>query len=441
MFSASKLPQQLKPSGWLAMLPPRVEKPPLQDEETADIAIIGGGFAGLAAARRLSQIDPKLKVAIFEALAIGEGACGRNSGFIIDLPHEVSSESYGSDSTGAARREIAMNRTAIALARGMAEEQGWGRDIFDPCGKYSVAMGGEGGHHLASYAKQLAGFNEPHRLMNASEIQAVTGSPAFTSGLFTPGCVIIQPAAYARAFADALKPPLRIYERTPVLSFERVSSGWRLETPKGSVDAGKIILANNGHAQSFGFFRGQLLHIFTYASLTEEFDPGRVTGERQWAATPAHPMGTSVRRVRGAEGDRILIRSRYTYQPSLEVTEAEIASAGRLHDRKFAARFPMLRNVGMQYRWGGAMALTWNAVPAFGELEPGLIAACACNGVGATKASAAGIAAADLALGGQSELLSIISSMAAPRPLPPQPLTTIGVKASLALRHWRAGNE
>jgi len=441
MFSAAGLPQHLRPSGWLAMLPTRVETARLQGEVTADIAVIGSGFAGLAAARRLSQLDSKLRIALLEALAIGEGACGRNSGFIIDLPHEVSSESYSSDSASSSRREITMNRTAIALARGMAEEHGWGRDIFDPCGKYSVAMGAEGDHHLADYARKLEALGEAHKLLGTSEIVAITGSSAFTSGLYTPGCIIVQPAAYVRAFADALKPPVQLYERTPCLAFERRSAAWRIRTPKGAVSAGKIILANNGHAESFGFFRNRLLHIFTYASLTEEFDPGRLGGERNWAATPAHPMGTSVRRVRGVTGDRILIRSRYTYQPSLEITAGDIASAGRLHDRKFGARFPMLRDVSMQYRWGGAMALTWNAVPAFGELEPGLIAACACNGVGATKATASGIAAAEMALGQKSELSAIFAALPAPKPLPPQPFATIGVKASLALRHWRAGAE
>lgn len=101
----------------------------------------------------------------------------------------------------------------------------------------------------------------------------------------------------------------------------------------------------------------------------------------------------------------------------------------------------MLQGIGMQYRWGGAMALTWNAVAAFGEIEPGLHAACACNGVGATKATASGIAAAEAALGQNTELTSIFANMKAPTPLPPQPFTTIGVKASLAMRHWRAGPE
>lgn len=89
--------------------------------------------------------------------------------------------------------------------------------------------------------------------------------------------------------------------------------------------------------------------------MTEPFAPSRLGGDRRWAATPAFPMGTTVRRVQGADGDRILIRSRYSYHPRLQLSQGAIESAGRVHDKKFIARFPMLQGLPMQYRWGGTM--------------------------------------------------------------------------------------
>jgi glycine/D-amino acid oxidase-like deaminating enzyme len=230
-----------------------------------------------------------------------------------------------------------------------------------------------------------------------------------------------------------------LFEKTPVLSFERSGSAWLVKSPNGSVRAAKIIMANNGHAESFGFFRRKLMHVFTYASLSEEFAPSRLGGERQWAATPALPMGTTVRRISTSNGDRILIRSRYSYNPSIEIGDSDIRSAGRLHDGKFTHRFPNLVGVGMEYRWGGAMALTRNHVPAFGEVEQQVYAACGCNGLGASNSTAAGIAAAELALGHESDLGRVYRQLASPVSLPPQPLTTIGAKIHLAYREWNAG--
>ncbi|WP_277184349.1 FAD-binding oxidoreductase [Caballeronia sp. BR00000012568055] len=423
------------------MMPRRTPHPSLDQTVSADIAIIGGGFAGLSAARRLSQLDPALRVVILEAGEIADGATGRNSGFVIDLPHEVSSEDYSGSGNDARKHDIAVHRMAIALARDVANENGWGKDIFDPCGKYNIAMGPQGDKHVASYAKQLDKVHEPYTLLDAKQIAAVTGTPSFTSAIYTPGTVIIQPAAYVRGLADSFRAPVTLYENTPAVSIERQGSSWQIRTPKGIVNAEKIILANNGQAQNFGLFRGQLLHVYTYASMTETFDPKRLGGERSWGATPAFPMGTTVRRVQGKEGDRVLIRSRYTYNPRMQVSEGAIARAGRVHDRKFDARFPTLKGIAMQYRWAGAMALTWNGVPAFGEIEPGMFAAIACNGVGATKATASGMAAAEAAMGLDSWLVQVFRSFDAPKPLPPQPFLTIGAKANLSMKEWSAGIE
>ncbi|WP_162950279.1 NAD(P)/FAD-dependent oxidoreductase [Rhizobium jaguaris] len=441
VFKASRLPKQIGISAWVAMLPKRVERPALANAEKADVVIIGAGFAGLSAARRISELDPKLRVIILEAGVIGEGAAGRNSGFIIDLPHEVSSEDYGGDSSRKAKEDIIRSRRAIALATEVAMERGWGREIFDPCGRYSVAISEEGDRHLVSYAEQLKKIDEPYRLLNGSQIADITGTKAYASALFTPGTVMVQPAAYIRGLADSLHEPVEIFERSPVLSFETAGQGWLVRTPKGSVGTAKIILANNGHAESFGFFRGKLLHVFTFASITEEFNPGRLPGDRKWAATPALPMGTTVRRVPGAAGDRILIRSRYTYHPGQVAGEGTLVRAGAQHDKKFLARFPGLKDIKMEYRWGGPMAVTLNSVPAFGEVERNVFSACGCNGVGASNATAAGIAAAETVLGHTSELTEIFSRYDVPKSLPPQPFITIGAKAVLTFREWKAGAE
>ena len=437
----SDLPRHPGVSGWVAMLPPRTPAPRLTQAIRADIAVIGAGFAGLAAARRLAQIDPDLRIAVLEAGIVGDGPAGRNSGFIIDLPPEVSSEDYGGTALQKSRDHITLQRRAVDFAVELAQEQGWPREILDMCGRYNVAMSPEGDHHILDYARQLDQLGETYRLLDRAEIANVTGSQAFSSAIFMPGTAIVQPAAYIRGLADALAGKVTLYEQSPAMAFEPRDHGWLVNTPGGSVEAGRIVLANNGYAERFGFFCGRLMHVYTYASMTEPFAAERLSGLRDWAATPSSPMGTTLRRISGPDGDRLLVRSRYTYNPSMNVGEGTLRRAGHVHDRKFAHRFPGLSDVKMQYRWAGAMALTLNSVPAWGEVENGIFAACGCNGLGASNATASGLAAAEEITGIPTDLTRIYHDFPQPEKLPPQPFMLIGAKATLAIRERRAGIE
>lgn len=441
IFRARRLPSHGAESAWTALLASRTPRAELDKTITVDVVIIGAGFAGLAAAVRLADLDPKLSAAVIDADVVGNGASGRNSGFLIDLPHDISSGNFGVDAVAKSHNEIVVARTAIQHYARLAEENGWDKDVFDPSGKYSVAMTDAGTEHLAAYSSKLNSLGEPHQVLDAAEIEEVTGTRSFKRGLFTPGAVMVQPAALVRAIADLFSEPVRLFERTPALSIKTSSSGCTVKTPKGVVRAARVILATNGHAESFGFGSGELLHVFTYASLTEPFPPSALGGSRKWGATPAAPMGTTIRRINGTDGDRLVIRSRYTYNPNIEVSSGSIKSASDLHDRKFADRFPEHRHLKMQYRWAGAMALTRNSVPLFGQVADSIFAACACNGIGGTKSTAAGIAMAELLVGHRSQLGEIFSAFEKPQSLPPRPFTDLGARLNLAFREWRAGRE
>lgn len=97
------LPCTDSPSGWNALLPKREAMAALSAAETANWLIIGGGFAGLAAARRLAEQTLQARIAVLEAHVIGENASGKNSGFAIDLPHHSDNNVAG---TAAAQAEI-----------------------------------------------------------------------------------------------------------------------------------------------------------------------------------------------------------------------------------------------------------------------------------------------------------------------------------------------
>ena len=74
------------PAAWDELLPAVEPRPPLEEKTTVDWLVIGAGFTGLSAARRLSELHPADSVAVLEASGVAHGPAGRNSGFMIDVP-------------------------------------------------------------------------------------------------------------------------------------------------------------------------------------------------------------------------------------------------------------------------------------------------------------------------------------------------------------------
>jgi glycine/D-amino acid oxidase-like deaminating enzyme len=438
VHQAVRTPSDIKGSGWYRLLPEPLSSKVFEGKSTADWVIIGAGFAGLSAARRLSQLAPKDRIVVLDAQRVGWGAAGRNSGFMIDLPHELSSENYAGGLEHDLK-QIRMNRAGIAFATSAADEYGLG-DHVAPVGKYHGAATQRGLDSLAEFEKHLANLKEPFQHLDADEMQRLTGTSFYIGGTFTPGAVMIQPAGYIRGVAQGLSRTVEIFEESPVVSIE-TGAEHVVKTTKGEVRTPRLILANNGHVQNFGFFGHQLMHVFTFASMTRQLsalEMKALGGENAWGLIPADPMGSTIRRIK--EG-RIVVRNTFTYNPDMQTSEHQIDGIGRAHDRSFADRFAALRGVSMEHRWGGHLCLSLNAVPAFGEIEKRVYAACCCNGLGTVKGTLYGKLIADLATGNNEPMLQDALSENAPQKLYPEPLMTWGAKAKLWWVQKRAGRE
>ena len=438
-MKVKRLPLDPGPAGWNRLLQEPMPAVRLEDKITADWLVIGAGFAGLAAAHRLCKQAQGDKIVVLDAVRVGDGPAGRNSGFMIDLPHDLTSADYGGG-LDADLDQTQDNRLGIAHASKMATEYLLSDEAFIVSGKINGAATAKGQAHNENFAKHLTAMGEPYESFDAKQMREITGSSYYQDGLFTPGTAMIQPAMYIRGVAEGLgQDGVTIYEDSPVTALNNNGS-WVVETPHGQVSSPRVILAVNGHLNSFGYAKSRLMHVFTYASMTRALTPqeiGKLGGNPIWGLTPADPVGTTVRRISGKGGDRLIIRNRFTFDPTLEVEPKRIAKIGHDHDASFLHRFPDLSNVTMEYRWGGRLCLSRNNVQIIQELEPGLFSACCQNGLGTAKGTFAGGLAADLALGRPSQALSRALAADAPARLPPASIAKLG--ANLYLR-WQERN-
>ncbi|WP_404405187.1 NAD(P)/FAD-dependent oxidoreductase [Pelagibacterium halotolerans] len=444
-YVARRLPAFAGRAAWnaiLGTLPPAV---PLQGDVTADFTVIGAGFAGLSAARRLAQLNPGAKIVVLDATRVGEGGTGRNSGFMIDLPHNLASENYVGANRGLDRTLIDLNRMAIRFAREAVEEYAIDANYFDPAGKINGAATASSHAQNEVYGAHLQELDECYEMLDEQAMFDVTGSRYYVSGLYTPGTVMLQPAGYIRGFAQGLSRQVVVHEDSPVTAFRRQGANWRVETASGAVSTGKIILANNGQLESFGIARGRLMHIFLFASMTEELSTdalSRLGGQQRWGITPSDPMGTTVRRIdMGQGGNRISVRTCAEFCPGMESTEYKMRRAAKIMRRKLDERFPQLRDVRIEYVWSGPLCLSQNGVSVTGEIDNGVYAACCQNGLGTTRGTLTGIAAAELASGERSVITKFFERQAKPSVLPPSPLAKLGATAYLNWKGWRARHE
>ena len=443
-MQVTRHPKNPGPAAWAKILPDAAHHPTLEENRHVDFLIIGGGFAGLTAARRISELEPTATVAVVEAFRLAEGPAGRNSGFMIDLPHDLASDDYG----GQAARDhqsIRHNRAAISYACDMVDTFGLPNECFQKIGKINAAATEKGIAHNQAYQDHLTHLNEPYDILDDRQMRELTGITYYKQGLYTPGTVMLQPAQYIQSLGAAIvSNRIAIYENSPVTALDKVDGTWRAQTTKGSISAPTAILATNGLVQAFGYFKSRVVHIFTYASMTRALSADEVTrlgGAAHWGFTPADPLGTTVRRISGIGGDRIIIRNRATYEPSLSPSERRLRGVYAQHDASFDARFPMLKGVEMEYRWGGHLALTLNGVGGFGQLEDGLYSACLQNGLGTVKGTLHGMAIADMCLKHTSNIVDELLDDATPKRLPPEPISQVAATLRLKLGERAAGRE
>jgi glycine/D-amino acid oxidase-like deaminating enzyme len=396
----SVLPKDPRPSGWYAILP---EAPPVRQltgRQTADWVVVGAGFTGVAAARRLGELAPNDRIVLIEAQRAGMGASGRNSGFVIDVPHnsDASAEKAQANS-----RMLRLNRFAIAWLRELVEKHQIRCD-WQSRGQYRVAATAAG----VRAAKPIVGLSEalavPHETLSREQIAARLGTTYYAAAVYQPGTILMNPAALMRGLAHTLPANVEVYEDSPVTSID-YGPPHRLRTAVGEIATPKLILATNGFTDGWGFLERHLIRLATYASLTRPLNDKQLAmmgSDENWGATCTIRMGSTVRRT---ADNRLMMRNCVRYGGDTAVGERELAHARRNHVQSLKARFPQLGEPAIEHTWGGFICVSRNSAPYWGELAPGVLASVCCNGVGVPKGTFAGRAIAEYALGHDSELV------------------------------------
>jgi glycine/D-amino acid oxidase-like deaminating enzyme len=412
-------------SFWLDTLPQRAPHPPLEEVLEADLCIVGGGYTGLWAAHYAKQLDPARTVILLDATRCGNGASGRNGGFL------ESSLTHGT-SNGLTRFPDEMDQ----LERlGLRNFEAIGRDVQDlgidaeleRTGDLVVALEPHELPDLPEEADLMRRFGYDVELLDARQVRAELDSPLFLGGLWTrTGSALVNPGKLADGLrATAVHRGVRIFEYSPARALSATGAGVSVATEAGVVNARKALLATSAYPPLLRAIGRYVAPIYDYVLVTEPVDLNAVGWRHRQGVSD---MGNQFHYYRPTADGRILwggYDAVYRYggpvDPQLDDHEATFA---RLSQHFFTA-FPQLEGVRFTHRWGGAIDTCSRFSVFFGRALGGRVAyALGYTGLGVGASRFGGRVALDLLDGRASEATELEMVRRRPLPFPPEPLRT-----------------
>lgn len=431
MTAIRLLPQDDRTNGWNNILSARCAKPELVGDLQADWVVVGAGFAGLAAARRLAENRPGDRIALLEAQEIAGAASGRNAGFAIDLPHGQQLN----DGLPVMRRHMRLARSAIDYLQQQVDDHQIDCQ-WSPRGQYHGAVSAHTyRNEIEPFARILDDLGEPCHLLNRQQLTQQIGTSYYHGALYAPGTFLMNPAALVRGLADSLPENVILCENSAVT---HAVYGERIElaTAKGRVTAKRLVLGTGIYTEAFGFYHRSLIPIALSGSLSRPLtseEQQALGGQTDWGMTPVGMPGVTLRYT---QDHRLLIRQQVEYSPGCRRSDAYRTRIRKGHESRFSARFPMLPDVTLEHTWTGYVCVSRNQGHGFGQIAPNVFSAICQNAIGVTKGTISGMLVADLATGRDNPLIADLKSLGTPQRLPPRPFLDMGVRANLAWRHW-----
>jgi len=416
------LPEYKDSNGWFETLGRGAARPSLIGRRSARTVVVGGGISGLSAARRLAENDPGGDIVLLEGNRIGQGASGKNSGFMLEEQPFL-----GGQGTAEYRAMLPVWRHGLEWMRQRVAEDripcqwsDWGR-LYGAAGK-------DGEQNLARLVAALDARGVPYELRDAAEMQRDLATRFYSRGLHVSGNALCNPSALVLGLAEGLPENVSVLENSPVVEMRFDGSSHLLMTPKGEVVADRVVLAAGAMIKHLGIGRGRYVSVATYSSMTERLSDEQIARfglTDEFGVFGASPNGATIRLT---QDRRIVFRNHFTHNPSSKLGAKGLRDAHRLHKEAIARRWPFLSKLKLPHTWGGIGAMvTINGGRIFGEYSQGLFAVVPTDRAPMTKGAALGTILADLMDHRDNPLTSAVMSLPLATRVPPRPFLDLGV--------------
>jgi glycine/D-amino acid oxidase-like deaminating enzyme len=420
---------------WINDLNSRDNIKSLSSNLNCEWLIIGAGYTGLSAARKLGQIYPNQKIILVDAQLAGEGASSRNSGYLVDttlndgFTSNKELENY--------KKKADIYKLGIEVVKKFIKEYQVDCD-WNECGKYFASSKEEDKRVLENFSETLSKLGFQHNLLSNKDLTKRLGTNFYNIALHTKGGILLHPGKLVRAMIDTLPENVNLYENSFLLNWKKVNDKITCNFKNGSIKTKKIIFATNGFLKSLGIKKNYNFPITLTASMTrsltdQEF---KSIGEpKEWGVLPVKPMGATIRMTKDR---RILIRNTAEVHNPYKMSKSELDKRSIKQKIGIKKRFPQLPDDIIQSTWSGIVSRTRNSSQIFERFDDNIFVAGCYNGSGIGVGTLFGEQIAIKASNEHTREIDIIETRNKPTWLPPQPFLNLGVNLRLMFERFKA---
>lgn len=380
--------------------------PPIMGEHETDVAIIGGGLTGLAAAYFIKRCFPEKRIIVLESEFIGYGSSGRNTGIVSITPGNSIApllKKHGLERTSQVQR---LAFKSVALVEELIREHHIDCD-YDKPGRIILAESSKAARLLEKEADACGRIDVRAILLDSGRVREFIGCVNPVLGLLTPDEGTINPVKFVRGLKKVVESSgVEVYEHSrcdcvepgPVIS---------VYTPTGRVRARDIVLATNAYSNPLGLFRHKVLPFYVYNIATEPLSRQQMDAFHWSGRVPVFNHKNLFWTLRLTADNRLVfieVDAPYFYNVDRDYSHRP--REYKSHHRLLTKMFPFLRGIKITHQWGGRLGMTLDFLPSIGRMgkHGNIYYSMGYNGHGVAFSQVAGKMIAGLMAGEESEL-------------------------------------
>ena len=423
---------------WINDLDKRLNIKTLDKDKSCDWLIVGAGYTGLSAARKLSELNPDQKIIIVDAQLAGEGASGRNSGYLVDTT--LNDGFTSNKELSSYKNKTDIYNLGIDVVKKFIKEYQVDCD-WNESGKYFASSNRKDRKILENFSKTLLKLNFEHNILEKDDLDKRLGTNFYNLALYTKGGILLHPGKLVRAMIDTLPNNIELLENSQLNEWSKNKDTIICKFSDHKIITKKIIFCTNGFLKSLGIKNNYNFPLTLTASMTRPLTDNEfksIGKPREWGVLPVRPMGATIRMTKDK---RILIRNTAEVHNPFQMSKSNLDKRSLNQKLGIKKRFPGLADDIIESSWSGIVSRTRNSSQIFEKIDDKVFVVGCYNGSGIGVGTLFGEQIAIKACNKNSKEMETIEDRNKPTWLPPQPFLNLGVKTRLVYERFRANSE